>query len=225
MNNSRIFVDKIIHSNRKSIALIVGLDGSIIVRAPYKATSKQIDAFIKEKEGWIRSKKEIADKLPRFKPNEFVSGEEFLYLGELYPLAVVDKQPEPLVLSEKFLISKSALPKAKEVFINWYKNQAKRVITERTEMFAKENGFTYKRIRITNAKTRWGSCSSKGSLNFTWRLVMAPQQVIDYVVVHELIHLKVRNHSKEYWNKVIQIMPDYKERRTWLHDNGQLLYL
>lgn len=220
-----IHIDKIIRSKRKSIAIIVDMDGNVIVRAPYKATSKLIDAFIKEKEGWIRSKKEIANKIPRLKPKEFVSGEGFLYLGEVYPLAIVDEQSEPLVLTEKFLISKSVLPEAKEVFTHWYKNQAKQVITERVETFAKENGFVCKRIRITSAKTRWGSCSSKGSLNFTWRLVMAPQLAIDYVVVHELVHLKVKNHSKEYWNRVEQIMPDYKERRAWLYDNGQLLHL
>lgn len=225
MCNSSISIDKIIRSKRKSIALIVGIDGSLIVRAPYKTTSKQIEAFVKEKEGWIRSKKEIATKLPRYKPKEFMPGEEFIYLGEVYTLVLVDEQSEPLVLSEHFLLLRSVVLNAKEVFTQWYKNQAKQVITARVNIFAEKYDFEYKRINITSAKTRWGSCSSKGSLNFTWRLVMAPQDVIDYVIVHELAHLKINNHSMEYWRELEQIMPDYRDRKNWLNDNGQLLNL
>lgn len=225
MCNSSISIDKIIRSKRKSIALIVGIDGSLIVRAPYKTTSKQIEAFVKEKEGWIRSKKEIATKLPRYKPKEFMPGEEFIYLGEIYTLVLVDEQSEPLVLSEHFLLLRSVVLNAKEVFTQWYKNQAKQVITARVNIFAEKYDFEYKRINITSAKTRWGSCNSKGSLNFTWRLVMAPQDVIDYVIVHELAHLKINNHSMEYWRELEQIMPDYRDRKNWLNDNGQLLNL
>ncbi|MCK5429111.1 MAG: M48 family metallopeptidase, partial [Anaerolineales bacterium] len=129
------------------------------------------------------------------------------------------------ILTEKFLLTQTALTHAEEIFTRWYKNQARRVITQRVEKFAKENGFVYKRIRITSAKTRWGSCSSKDSLNFTWRLVMAPIYAIDYVVIHELVHLEEKNHSKAYWYKVKKLMPDYKYRRSWLHDHGQTLTL
>ncbi len=83
----------------------------------------------------------------------------------------------------------------------------------------------YKSIRITSARTRWGSCSSKGNLSFTWRLVMAPPQVIDYVVAHELAHLQVRNHSPAFWQKVKTIMPDYLQYRRWLDAHGHLLTL
>lgn len=225
MCNSSISIDKIIRSKRKSIALIVGIDGSLIVRVPYKTTSKQIEAFVKEKESWIRSKKEIANKLPRYKPREFIPGEEFIYLGEVYTLVLVDEQSEPLILSEHFLLLRSTVLNAKEVFTQWYKNQAKQVITARVNIFAEKYDFEYNLINITSAKTRWGSCSSKGSLNFTWRLVMAPQDVIDYVIVHELAHLKIKNHSMEYWREVEQIMPDYRDHKNWLNDNGQLLNL
>ena len=124
-----------------------------------------------------------------------------------------------------FLLARAALPYAEDVFTAWYKKQARQVITERVEKYAELYGYVYKRIRITSARTRWGSCSSKGSLNFPWRLVMAPMHIIDYVVIHELVHIKEQNHSKVYWNKVEQIMPDYKERRAWLNDYGHLLNL
>jgi len=216
-------IDKIIRSKRKSIAIIIDMDGKVIVRAPYKASTKQINNFINDKKDWIRSKKKKAEKLPRSRPKEFIFGEEFLFLGHPYLLEIVDEQTTPLILNERFLLSRSALPNPKDVFTKWYKKQAKKVITDRVSKFAQEFNFEFQRIRITSAKTRWGSCGSKGSLNFTWRLVMAPQSVIDYVVVHELVHIKVKNHSKEYWQQVEKIMPDYKLQKTWLNDNGQLL--
>ena len=99
------------------------------------------------------------------------------------------------------------------------------MLTERVEFFAHAQGFKVKKIRISSARTRWGSCSAKGTLSFTWRLVMAPPDVIDYVVVHELCHLKELNHSKAFWAQVEAILPDYKTRRKWLKDNGAKLHL
>lgn len=90
---------------------------------------------------------------------------------------------------------------------------------------AKTMGLAYKSLKINNAKTRWGSCGSSGNLNFTWRLIMAPKKVVDYVIVHELAHLKQMNHSPKFWNEVKLIIPDYKNDELWLKRNGHLLYL
>jgi hypothetical protein len=124
-----------------------------------------------------------------------------------------------------FKLTKSAHSKAESVFITWYRGQARMVLTERVDFFAREHAFKIGKIRISSARTRWGSCSSKDTLSFTWRLVMAPLDVIDYVVVHELCHLKEMNHSKAYWAQVEAILPDYKRRRKWLKDNGGKLRL
>jgi predicted metal-dependent hydrolase len=91
------------------------------------------------------------------------------------------------------------------------------------ELLAETHGFKYQRIRISSARTRWGSCSSQGSLSFTYRLVMAPLEVVDYVAAHELVHTQIRNHSKTFWRRVGQVMPDYKARQVWLRKNGQAL--
>jgi hypothetical protein len=99
------------------------------------------------------------------------------------------------------------------------------VFTERVEWYAEEYGFEVKKIRISSARTRWGSYSQTGTLSLTWRLVMAPLDVIDYVVVHELCHLREMNHSKAFWEQVEAILPDYKQRRKWLKDNEKLLVL
>jgi hypothetical protein len=108
-------------------------------------------------------------------------------------------------------------------FEKWYKSQALAILTERTRFFAQKFGLRFGKIRISSARTRWGSCSTAGTLSFTWRLVMAPLEVVDYVVIHELAHLKVKNHSAVFWAEVAKMMPDYKRHVTWLKKNGQSL--
>ena len=103
--------------------------------------------------------------------------------------------------------------------IAWYKQEAKEIITERANLYSRLTGWKFKLISITSAETRWGSCGTKGSINFAWKLIMAPLEVVDYVVIHELTHLAVRNHSAKFWDKVRDVVPDYKTRRKWLNDN------
>lgn len=98
--------------------------------------------------------------------------------------------------------------------------EALKVIPERVEYFAKVIGVTYGKITVRNQKTRWGSCSSKGNLNFNCLLMLAPPEVLDYVVVHELCHRKQMNHSKAFWLEVEKVLPDYKEARKWLKEDG-----
>ena len=96
---------------------------------------------------------------------------------------------------------------------------------ERVAFFARSQDVKPGKLCISSARTRWGSCSAKGTLSFTWRLVMAPLDIIDYVVVHELCHLKEMNHSRAFWERVETILPDYKRRRKWLKENGGALRL
>ncbi len=112
-----------------------------------------------------------------------------------------------------------------ERFTNWYKERAYEKIKERVEFYAQKRGLKYNRVNITSAEKRWGSCSAKGNLNFSWRLIMAPLPVVDYVVVHELVHLIEKNHSKEFWKKVKLFMPDYEKYKDWLKEKGHLLTL
>ena len=97
---------------------------------------------------------------------------------------------------------------------------AKETITKRVSYFARLMGVSYRNITIREQKTRWGSCSSEKNLNFNWKLILAPPEVLDYVVVHELCHLKEMNHSKAFWDEVGKVMPEYETHKLWLKENG-----
>jgi predicted metal-dependent hydrolase len=204
--------------------LIVGRDGSLIVRAPFQATDEQIQAVVEKKSGWIRSKLEMANTTyPKAAPKEYVNGEGFWYLGKTYRLEIVDVQETPLVLGDRFYLAHSVLDDAEKVFKTWYQNAALQVFPERVDWYASKNGYYYDQVKITDAQKRWGSCGPKRTLNFSWRLIMAPMQVIDSVVIHELVHLQEKNHSKHFWVKIKTLMPDYQQQIEWLDKNGHLL--
>jgi predicted metal-dependent hydrolase len=115
-------------------------------------------------------------------------------------------------------------PLAKKRFENWYREQARLFLTERLQYFSHLYNFHYSQIRITSARTRWGSCSGRGTISFTWRLVMAPPEIIDYVVLHELAHTVHHNHSPQFWNLVQSMQPDYAAKRKWLKQNSHLFH-
>ena len=103
------------------------------------------------------------------------------------------------------------------------REKAREVLTDRTDYYADILNVTYGRISIRDQKTRWGSCSREGNLNYNWRLILAPAAVLDYVVVHELCHRKQMNHSSAFWREVERVMPDYRQKEKWLKDNGWML--
>jgi predicted metal-dependent hydrolase len=221
-----VTVDEIIRTKRKTIALIVERDGRLIVRAPLRAKEESIREFLKRKEKWVlRKQAEVKSFYPPFVLKEYVNGEGFWFLGQLHKLQIVDDKQPKLYLNGNFRLAQSAVHKAEAVFQKWYRKQAHEVLNGRVHWYAAKHGFHYKQVRVTSARTRWGSCNSQGSLSFSWRLVMAPMPVIDYVVIHELVHLQVRNHSKKFWSRVGVIMPDYEQKIEWLEKNGHLLSL
>ena len=226
MPKPSIEINQIIRTKRKSIALIVKRDATLIVRAPLHASDTQIMEIVQKKAGWIREKKAWARlNFLKTRQRDYVNGEIFWYLGNKYNLEIIEHAGSQLAFKDKFFLAHRAVPKARLIFEAWYREQARLVIGGRVEWYAKKTGLSYNRIKITSATTRWGSCSSRGNLNFTWRLVMAPLPVIDYVVVHELAHLLERRHSKAFWLKVMAILPDYKRRKKWLDRNGEELRL
>jgi len=199
-------------------------DAVLIVKAPFNTSEKTINKVVsKYKDRLQKKQKEVQLRNSKFNKKEFVNGERFLYLGNYYNLKLVDNREILLDFKDEFILSKKYLSYAKNIFIIWYKRRAYEKISQRVEWYAQKSRFEYNKINITNAQKRWGSCSHQGNLSFTWRLIMAPLPIIDSVVVHELVHLEVKNHSKSFWNTVGSLDPEYKKHKDWLKNNGHLL--
>jgi len=217
-----IAIDQLIRSRRKTIALIINRQGQLVVRAPLRATRAQIDAFVAEKADWVRTHQASQRARPQPKAVQFRTGESFLFLGQSYLLNLAPGTPPLELRGGVFRLAQAALPQAAQLFQAWYRRQARAVLAERVTLHAARLGFTPGTLRITSAHTRWGSCSSRGTLSFPWRLVLAPLEVVDYVVVHELVHLAVKNHSPAFWQRVTAAYPQAQAARRWLKDHSGL---
>jgi predicted metal-dependent hydrolase len=219
-----IKIDQIVRSHRKTIGLQITNDARLIVRAPHFASEDFIFKLIHRKESWIKSKQDyFKQRQNKSLVRKFVPGEEFLFLGQSYPLIVIEDLPLAVVMDRSLMISPMALGNARDHLECWYRTQALEYITQRVEYYAQISDLKYRSIRVNNATTRWGSCGYKDTLNFTWRLIMAPARVVDYVIIHELMHLKQKNHSGQFWAEVARMMPDYKQDERWLKKSGHLL--
>jgi hypothetical protein len=174
-----VVINKIIRSRRRTIALQILPDGSLIVRAPHRVPLPAIHEIVGQKSSWIEKKQE--------------------WLRTKYK------------------------PPVKIEFPALYRQQAFTYISQRAKVLAETLNFEYQKLSITNATTRWGSCSGKKTINFSWRLILTPVNIIDYVIIHELVHLKEPNHARGFWQKVAELFPDYREARRWLKDNHHLL--
>lgn len=220
MNYITKFSDK-----RKTLGLVVERDKSVVVLAPKGTSESTIEGFVEKKKFWLFKKINHSPKLGEPKPETpFISGKAITYLGKNYKLDVVDEPIDGLHFASKFLISKSNIDQAPEILTNWYKEKAKENITPKVERFARQLGVAYNKILISDLQYRWGSCTLKGNLNFNWRLIKAPNFVINYVVIHELAHLIELNHSKRFWNIVEVQMPTYLEAKEWLREFGEMVF-
>ncbi|WP_159446801.1 M48 family metallopeptidase [Carboxydocella sp. ULO1] len=222
----QITTTKIIRSARKTVVIEITPDGCIIIRAPKRLSMKAIEELVHGKDKWIRDKlQEIQRQQKLFQPLRFETGDKLWFLGEKYTFTVTDGSGMIYLQGDKLYFPREQLERGTEQLSRWYKKEVERILLARTEYFSGLTGIKYNSVKITSARKRWGSCSSKGVLSFSWRLLQAPLQVIDYVVVHELLHIEHMNHSRQFWARVKQIIPDYRGKRDWLRENQMLLQL
>jgi len=227
---------EIIRTNRKTMGIIIDNDKNVIVRSPEDTVESKIEEVLKKKTSWILSKLKEMDKIkPAPKKKEFMSGEKLPYLGRRYRLEVLPSEiskPEVKLYQGKFIINypkklkedgEQRREEIRYALIEWYREHAKEKINERVEKYKVKLDVEPNNVVVKKQKKRWGSCSSKGNLNFNWRIILAPMSIVDYLVVHELTHLLHDNHSKEFWSTVGSIIPDVKAKREWLKINGRRL--
>jgi predicted metal-dependent hydrolase len=216
---SDILISRLIRSRRRSIALIVTPQATLTVRAPLHTPLVLIENLIRKKADWILRRIEEVRGRPRASAWSFEEGSGFLFLGRDHPLRFFDG--DRITLGEELLFPREFLARAEEEMIFWYKQNAFRLIQERVGVYARIMDLRPAAVRLSRATRRWASCSASGEVHFNWRLIMVPLGVLDYVVVHELAHLAVRDHSARFWRKVAEYYPDHRSCRRWLKENQE----
>lgn len=205
-------------SNRRSSAIQIYPDCRVVISVPLFFTDSEIQKFIDQKKNWMETHLKRFAKLPQpRKKREMVTGETFPVLGEEFRLQLItSKTPAISIHSNGILILAKHQTQAKILLQEWYQVKAAQVFRERTEQYSRRLGVNPSSVTIKNYKSRWGACNIQGEIYYNWRLAMAPLHIIDYVVVHELCHLKEYNHSKRFWAHVASVFPEYKSAKKWL---------
>ncbi len=212
---------KIIRSKRKTLALTVTPDATLVVKAPQLMPMLFINSFIKKNENWIQQQLTKV-KQSSVEERKYRSGEQFLFLGMNLTLELGNYSA--VSVSENKLLFPEALQfRAQKQLTNWYKKQAREIITKQVEYYSTIMQTKYTNISFADTKSQWGRCTQDNRLQFNWRLVMAPILTINYVVVHELAHTIEKNHSEAFWNIVQKYHQSYKRQRKWLKDKGHTL--
>lgn len=217
-------------SERKTTSIYIERDGSVSVLAPAPFELERIEQILEKKRSWIyRSLAEWEDLNRTRVHREYVNGESFLYLGRQYRLQLIDttkqkgidNQEAPLVfLHNQFWLRKDAVEQAPEHFKQFYKTKLTKKLKERFKLYQPVMGVTPTDVKVMELQNRWGSCTSKGVINFHWKCAMLPTTVLDYVIVHELSHITNQSHNAAFWRSIEKVIPGYEEQKIWLRLNG-----
>lgn len=215
------------HRKRKKLTIQVEAPENIHVIAPLGTPEEVILKMVKEKSKWIVQKLfEIREIEYRKSEKQYVNGESFSYLGRNYSLQLVFDEsynrPEARLSRGKFVVTTAKKDEAaiKKAMEGWFRDKADEKIRERITYYQQYFDVMPKRIVIKEQQKRWGSCTINDELLFNWKSVMAPANLLDYIVVHELCHLIYKNHSKDFWMLLKRVLPDCEERKVLLKNNG-----
>lgn len=201
---------------RKTVGISITNEGFVEVRAPHGIPKAELDRFVREKEPWIRAHQAKArERAQAREAYRLQPGAALLFLGREYP-AERARTNAVTFDGARFFLPDAPEEALRDALACFYRKAAKELLPEAVEQYAPLVGKRPAQVRVTSAKTRWGSCSAKGGVNFSWRLMFAPPEVIDYVVVHELAHLIEFNHSPRFWSIVESIIPNWSGRRQAL---------
>ncbi len=219
-------------SRRKTIGIAVDKEHGLVVTAPTGTSPDVVQGLVSEKMDWIKKSLDKVDQiLPPANKKFFVSGERLLYLGRSYRLEVIRKESKRIRF--RFYHGRFIVEYPREVeydssrvrrhVVRWYREKALEKLSQRVTFYAAKVGKVPEDVRVRDFKSRWGSCQVDGALDFNWRIIMAPMSIVDYLVVHELVHLIHRGHSRRYWSRLSAILLDHKRRKDWLRINGATL--
>jgi len=217
MQNDKYSI-RVIRSRRKRrITMRFAPDGSLEIRAPEDIEDSFIKNMVAENSAAIAR---LQQRTPIKNKPDLSGKTPLLLLGEKYPLRFTHNLR---IFDHAFLVPQDSPENIKISVITLYRELARIIISRRLANLERTSGLTPQKIRISGADTRWGSCSTAGTLSFSWKLIQCPPETVDYVIAHELSHLKEKNHSPKFWKLVQEIIPDYRKRRKQLNDFAESL--
>lgn len=213
---------ELIRSKRKTVSIHIERDGSVSARIPETITDEEIEKVLKSKEYQIHKNLAQWSQLNQTKVDrEYVNGQSFLYLGRNYRLQLVEEKISGLRFSKGYFhLSLSNKSHAREMFITFYKEKLNEKLKPILKRYQGQLNVNPKEVKVLELQNRWASCTAKGNVNFHWKCVMAPIDVLNYIVVHELTHLIHPNHTTAFWNELDKVMPNYEKQIQWLKING-----
>ncbi|MBP2627380.1 MAG: hypothetical protein H6Q68_2091 [Firmicutes bacterium] len=233
LESSQLTYHVIYQKNRKTIQLKVLTSTHLEITAPNNFPNASIQKILHKKRNWIvKQILHLSNAMSNPINKSITHGARVLYLGAPHTLIFTSNycsQPtihlkdNQIIIDTPNINTAQTTPLAESLLRQWYLESASNILSAKTSLWAAKINVQPQRITIKEQKTRWGSCSSKGNLNYNWRIVMAPPEVIDYLVIHELCHLRVPNHSALFWQVVGKFSPNFKNHRTWLQTNGTIL--
>ena len=201
--------------------------GRVIIKVPFFINNNLIEQLVNKKLSWIKKQLNILSKFLPFEKKLYVNDEKFLYLGKYYKLKILKNKKYSVNIEGDFLQvnvkNELNILKVKKLLKEWFHEKSFIYFKKETHNYAKINNLKINSVKVREYKARWGSCSNKGDISFNWRLIMAPPKIIEYVIIHELMHIKEHNHSPKYWNYVKSLYPNINEAKEWLMYNGQTL--
>lgn len=208
---------------RRTIEITVDRGGELIIAAPTGCDPAAMETFVRDKRAWIYTKLAEKEALRRPAPEKrFVTGEGFPYLGRSYRLLLVDDQDVPLKLEHgRFRLRRAGVPNGREHLVRWYTAHAHPWISRRIRPLQARVGVAPSQIRILDLGYRWGSCGKSNTLNFHWRTILLPPRIIDYILVHELVHLVEPHHTPEFWRRIERALPGSLGLRERLAREGR----
>ena len=211
---------------KKTVAVTVGPNGDVLIVAPPHLSTDELDGIVTQKAEWIVRRLQRAQAHgPLLSPREFVSGESILYLGRHYRLKVHPDEGGDAKLRGGWLhVCAPRGPRQRteirETVIAWFRRHASVRLPQRVGAWRSKVGVAMPPVVVSDQQKRWGSCDRNGTIRLNWRIIQAPMRLVDYVVVHELVHLRHRGHDREYWQALGRAMPDYERRREDLTQYG-----
>jgi predicted metal-dependent hydrolase len=196
------------------------------VHAPDGAEKDELEQWVQKKLIWVHRKLALKEEIkPNSRTPQYVSGEMFFYLGRGYRLVLIDRQTTSLMFDgQRFTLCRDARERAEGEFRKWYIAIGTEWITRRARLLTRKTATAPSRIEVRDLGFRWGSCGQNNVLSFDWRLLQLPVRLVDYVICHELLHLRIPNHGNGFWALFDGVQPDWSERKTSLAAQAQLVH-